>query len=252
MHTQTSNSNTIKQVSALLKQARHIAVLSGAGMSTESGIPDFRSAGGLWTRDMSLAEAVSIDYFRANPAEFWHTFKSIFSIKLVGNYQANQGHQFLQRLESQGKRVRILTQNIDGLHQRAGSRDVVELHGSLMKAVCPNCQSYYDLQYIREHPVPLCLKCKQVIKPDVVLYGEPVPHIDLAFSCAAEVDCLLVMGSSLEVSPVNFIPRISMDHQIPTVLINLSSTRMDRGFSHVIHAGIGASCEALLQEMNRA
>ena len=131
--------NKIQALAELLTHTNQVTVLTGAGMSTESGIPDFRSANGLWTKDMSLAEAVSIDYFLQDPPAFWRTFKSIFAIKIAGKYLPNEGHQFLAWLESIGKKVTILTQNIDGLHQRAGSSEVIELHGSLMSASCPSC-----------------------------------------------------------------------------------------------------------------
>lgn len=238
---------SISRLAELLAASQHIGVLSGAGMSTESGIPDFRSANGLWTRDMTLAEAVSIDYFQRDPAAFWQSYKQIFSIKLAGGYQPNDGHRFLAWLETQGKQVSVLTQNIDGLHHRAGSRDVTELHGTLMTAHCPSCGTTHGLDYLNRHDVPQCTVCGDVLKPDVVLYGEAVPHIEQALACAGKVDCLLVMGSSLEVSPVNYIPMVSSESGIPTALINLSPTRLDEVFTLRIQAGIGATCGALRQ-----
>jgi NAD-dependent SIR2 family protein deacetylase len=241
----------ISKLTSLLLNAQHIAVLTGAGMSTESGIPDFRSAGGLWTQNMSLVDVVNIEYFRADPVAFWKAFKSIFSIKLVGNYQPNQGHLFLAWLESIGKQVSVLTQNIDGLHQRAGSNKVVELHGSLMTASCPVCRKVHDLAYIKENNPPLCVECGLVLKPNVILYGEAVPHIEEAFLCARDADCLLVMGSSLEVSPVNYIPQISAQNDKPCVLINLSPTPLDDLFDDVIQAGIGTTCQRLQTAMKQ-
>jgi NAD-dependent SIR2 family protein deacetylase len=125
----------------------------------------------------------------------------------------------------------------------------MELHGTLMSAHCPACHTGHALDYINQHDVPLCGVCGDFLKPDVVLYGEAVPHIEKAIARAAEVDCLLVMGSSLEVSPVNYIPMVSAENGIPTALINLSSTRMDDLFTHVIYAGIGATCTTLRQVM---
>ncbi|WP_280954862.1 SIR2 family NAD-dependent protein deacylase [Paludibacterium denitrificans] len=109
---------TLQQLGRLLADAEHIAVLTGAGMSTESGIPDFRSADGLWSRDRSLADVVSINYFREQPEAFWQAFKDIFRIKLMRDYLPNDGHHFLAALEQAYKRVSVLTQNIDGLHHR--------------------------------------------------------------------------------------------------------------------------------------
>lgn len=234
--------SSLFHLAQLIDAADRITVLTGAGMSTESGIPDFRSANGLWSRDMSLAEAVSIEFYQRDPAAFWECFKSIFSIKLAGNYQPNHGHAFLAWLEQCGKQVTVLTQNIDGLHHRAGSSSVIELHGSLMTAHCPSCATAHSLDYINRETLPLCSVCADVLKPDVVLYGEAVPNIEKAMSCATEGDLLLVMGSSLEVAPVNYIPLLCAQHEIPAALINLSPTRMDEVFAISIRAGIGETC----------
>ena len=229
----------------LLDDAGRIAVLTGAGMSTESGIPDFRSANGVWSRDMSLAEAVSVDYFRRAPTAFWQAFRDIFRIKLVGDYQPNDGHLFLAALEASGKEVTILTQNIDGLHGRAGNRRVLEMHGTLLTASCPDCRTPHPLDYVQRHEVPVCRRCSTVLKPDVVLYGEAVPLIDVAFQAALNADLLLVMGSSLEVSPVNLIPVEAARAGIPCALINYTPTRFDALFDLCVHAGIGDTCRQL-------
>lgn len=240
-------SEQIHRLRQMLEQAETIVALTGAGMSTESGIPDFRSANGLWSRSMSLAEVVSIDYFRRDPEAFWQAFREIFRIKLIGDYQPNAGHQFLAELERQGKRVTVLTQNIDGLHSRAGSSQVLELHGSLLTASCPGCGTTHALDYILHHPLPICRLCHDVLKPDVVLYGEAVPLIDLAFDAALQADLLLVLGSSLEVSPVNLIPLEAARVGVATALINYTPTRMDHVFDLRIQGGIGEACRALAE-----
>ncbi|AXE29808.1 NAD-dependent protein deacylase [Chromobacterium phragmitis] len=229
----------------LVDGANRIAVLTGAGMSTESGIPDFRSANGLWSKDMSLAEAISIDYFRRDPAGFWRVFRDIFRIKLVGGYQPNAGHRYLAALEADGKEVTILTQNIDGLHGRAGNRRVLELHGTLLTASCPDCRAPHGLDYVQQHELPLCRRCGAALKPDVVLYGEAVPLIDVAFQAALNADLLLVMGSSLEVSPVNLIPVEAAQAGIPCALINYTPTRFDALFDLCVQGGIGETCGRL-------
>lgn len=240
-------SEQIHRLRQMLEQAETIVALTGAGMSTESGIPDFRSANGLWSRSMSLAEVVSIDYFRRDPEAFWQAFRDIFRIKLIGDYRPNAGHQFLAELEQQGKRVTVLTQNIDGLHARAGSSRVLELHGSLLTASCPGCGTTHALDYILHHPLPICRLCHDVLKPDVVLYGEAVPLIDLAFDAALQADLLLVLGSSLEVSPVNLIPLEAAQAGVATALINYTPTRMDHAFDLRIQGGIGETCRALAE-----
>ena len=235
----------IQRLATAIGQAGHIVVLSGAGMSTESGIPDFRSAKGLWQQGMALEELVSIDYFRRQPEAFWHSFKQLFHTKLLGNYQPNAGHVFLADLEAGGKSVTVLTQNIDGLHGVAGSRQVAELHGTLRTASCPSCGRQQGLDYINHHALPLCTHCMDVLKPDVVLYGEAVPLIDYAFEQALAADLLLVLGSSLEVAPVNLIPLEAARSGVMTALINYKPTRMDRVFDLTIQAGIGESCQQL-------
>lgn len=237
--------NNIEQLADMLANARRIAVLTGAGMSTESGIPDFRSANGLWAGNRRLEEVVSIDFFWQQPEAFWQAFKQIFHLKLLGGYEPNDGHRFLAELEQAGKDVTVLTQNIDGLHTRAGSQQVLELHGTLMTASCLSCGTLHQLDYILFHDVPLCRVCHDVIKPDVVLYGEAVPLIEPAFDAALMAEVLLVMGSSLEVSPVNIIPQECAQQGIPSALINLTPTRFDRLFDYVVHAGIGETCRAL-------
>ncbi|GAB7129656.1 sirtuin NAD-dependent deacetylase [Silvimonas sp. JCM 19000] len=239
---------THEHLSALahtIQQAQHIAVLSGAGMSTESGIPDFRSANGLFTRDRSFADVVNIDYFYADPAGFWAAFKEIFKLKLAGNYEPNGGHRFLAELEQGGKRVSVLTQNIDGLHHKAGSSEVLELHGTLVKATCLQCGTPHDLDYLQQYDVPQCRQCDEILKPDVVLYGEAVPLVEPAFELAVQADLMLVLGSSLEVGPVNLIPREARRAGVTCALINLEPTHLDYVFELLVHDRIGATCDKL-------
>ncbi|MGN7328241.1 NAD-dependent protein deacylase [Bacillus pumilus] len=230
-----------------LTQASHIMVLSGAGMSTESGIPDFRSTGGLWTEDTSRMEAMSRSYFLSNPHQFWPKFKELFQMKMSGAYEPNSGHTFLANLEKQGKHVDIFTQNIDGLHKKAGSQHVYELHGSIQTATCPSCHATYDLPYLLQEEVPVCLKasadgwtCGQVLKTDVVLFGDRVKHFDQVEKSLQKADLLLVMGTSLEVAPARYIPEdAAQNPSIFKVMMNLSETEYDPLFDLVFHERIG-------------
>lgn len=244
-HAPTDPNAALDTLAGWLAEARHIAVLTGAGMSTESGIPDFRSYQGRYTQHASLAEVLSIDYFQHNPAKFWQAFKEIFELKLVGNKQPNAGHRFLAWLETQGKTVSVLTQNIDGLHQRAGSREVVEVHGTLQRAVCPACGRMHDLAHVLASPLPRCLSCCTPLKPDVVLYGEAVSQFEAALLKVLDADVLLVLGSSLEVGPINLLPLEAHQHGIDCALINLDPTRLDRCFDLVFRAPIGQTAQAL-------
>lgn len=244
-HAPTDPNAALDTLAGWLAEARHIAVLTGAGMSTESGIPDFRSYQGRYTQHASLAEVLSIDYFQHNPTNFWQAFKEIFELKLVGNKQPNAGHRFLAWLETQGKTVSVLTQNIDGLHQRAGSREVVEVHGTLQRAVCPACGRMHDLAHVLASPLPRCLSCCTPLKPDVVLYGEAVSQFEAALLKVLDADVLLVLGSSLEVGPINLLPLEAHQHGIDCALINLDHTRLDRCFDLVFRAPIGQTAQAL-------
>ncbi|MBS4743734.1 NAD-dependent protein deacylase [Bacillus sp. FSL R5-0654] len=236
-----------------LSQASHITVLSGAGMSTESGIPDFRSTGGLWTEDTSRMEAMSRSYFLSNPHQFWPKFKELFQMKMSGEYEPNSGHTFLASLEQQGKHVDIFTQNIDGLHKKAGSQHVYELHGSIQTATCPSCQAEYDLPYLLKEEVPVCQRvssdgstCGRVLKTDVVLFGDMVKHLDQVETSLQKTDMLLVMGTSLEVAPARYIPEdAAHDPSIFMVMMNLSETEFDPLFDLVFHERIGDLVKAL-------
>ncbi|MFP5180900.1 NAD-dependent protein deacylase [Bacillus altitudinis] len=236
-----------------LSKASHITVLSGAGMSTESGIPDFRSTGGLWTEDTSRMEAMSRSYFLSHPHQFWPKFKELFQMKMSGEYEPNAGHAFLANLEKQGKRVDIFTQNIDGLHKKAGSQHVYELHGSIQTATCPSCESTYELPYLLQEEVPVCERissdgraCGRVLKTDVVLFGDMVKHFDQVEKSLQQTDMLLVMGTSLEVAPARYIPEDAAHHpSIFKVMMNLSETEFDPLFDLVFHERIGELVNAL-------
>ncbi len=236
-----------------ITQASHIMVLSGAGMSTESGIPDFRSTGGLWTEDTARMEAMSRSYFKSNPHQFWPKFKELFQMKMSGKYEPNSGHIFLANLEKQGKHVDIFTQNIDGLHKKAGSQHVYELHGSIQTATCPSCQATYELPYLLQEEVPVCLNvssdgrtCEQVLKTDVVLFGDMVKHFDQVEKSLQQADLLLVMGTSLEVAPARYIPEdAAQNPSLFKVMMNLSETEYDSLFDLVFHERIGDLVKAL-------
>lgn len=232
-------------LAGLLLNARRIVAMTGAGMSTESGIPDFRSYNGLWTRDRSLADVVSIDYFERDPVAFWAAFKDIFRIKLAADYQPNSGHLFLAWLEAQGRDVTVVTQNIDGLHSRAGSSKVIEVHGTLHRHVCPSCGTVHDLAWVHSHELPECRQCGDVLKPDVVLYGEAVHRFDEAHRAALAADLFIVMGSSLEVGPVNRLPLEAARAGIPTAIVNLDPTSFDAIFDVQLRARIGDTVTVL-------
>ncbi|WP_027409416.1 NAD-dependent protein deacylase [Anoxybacteroides tepidamans] len=243
----------MKELAKQIANASTITVLTGAGMSTESGIPDFRSNNGIYAQEKNVEHYLSEHYFTKDPVDFWRRFKRIFSLKLMGSFSPNMGHFFLRELEERGKRVIVLTQNIDGLHTKAGSTNVIELHGTLQTATCPACGEKYDLSFINSHDVPSCQKktCGEFLKPDVVLFGGIVPKIDEAFETAAKSELLLAMGTSLEVMPVNHIPFYVSSESPDTykAIINKTPTRMDHIFDLAIHSGIGDTVAKLRSYM---
>lgn len=207
--------------------ARHAVVLTGAGISTESGIPDFRSPGtGLWER-MDPMETLSARAFWENPARFYRVAAETWLPPLL-EARPNAAHQVLARLEAAGVVKCVITQNIDGLHHKAGSRRVLEVHGHLRWAKCTRCGRRYDLeavlrQLLDSNVGPYC-PCGGPIKPMVVLFGDPMPPaFEEALAESARCDLMVVVGSSLTVDPANALPVLA-----PRVIINnLQPTPMD-------------------------
>lgn len=230
--------------------SRRLVVMTGAGISTESGIPDFRSYNGRYTRDCSLPEVLSIDYFHRDPVSFWAAFKDIFQLKLSAGHVPNDGHRLLAALERGGRQVTVVTQNVDGLHGRAGSSHVVEVHGTVDRALCPNCGAAHDLEWINAHPLPECSRCGDILKPDVVLYGEAVERMDEALAALPGSDLLLVMGSSLEVGPINQLPMFARRTGVRTALVNLGPTQFESAFDLRLTDRIGPVAQALAARLN--
>lgn len=213
-----------------ISQAEKIAVLTGAGMSTESGIPDFRSSEGLYSREsqqgIPLEEVLSRRFFADHPKQFYRFYKDKL---LHPKAEPNAGHFFLSKLEKLGKDVTIITQNIDGLHQKAGSQKVLELHGCT-KRVVDQSGNTYPTERVTEHPDRWLVDDKWV-RPDIVLYGETLPMQVISDSSEAirQADCLLVMGTSLNVYPAAGLIFDYMGEE--SVLVNKEPTPMDHFFS---------------------
>ncbi|MBX6352956.1 MAG: NAD-dependent protein deacylase [Thermoflavifilum sp.] len=238
-------STEIEELARLLQNSGRIMVLTGAGMSTESGIPDFRSENGVW-QDHTLLEAMSDEYLRRYPEAFWPRFKSVFLRPEYVQAEPNMGHLALAALEQLGKPVSIYTQNVDGLHQKAGSRRVFEVHGSAKRAYCPVCGAVYGLDHVLREDVPRChaftMKggdCDHILYPDTVLFGQPVRHYERALLAARECDLLLVIGSSLTVEPVASLPGWIDRQRTRLAIINLDETPYDDVADLVIHAKVG-------------
>lgn len=215
----------------IIKNSNHIIVFSGAGISTESGIDDFRSPGGLWER-YDPGTYASYQYFLQDPSLFWTMHKEVED--LVGTADPNQAHLCIAELEKMGKVKAIITQNIDMLHQKAGSgkfgAKIYQLHGEYGKLHCVRCNKEFKYDEIDTKNVeyPVC-ECSGYIKPKVVLFGESLPYgvLEGAMDECRDADCLIVVGSSLLISPANFMPSIAKQYGAQLIFINRENTIMD-------------------------
>ena len=249
--------NEIYMLSSLIEKSKTITILTGAGVSTESGIPDFRSTDGLWTADYSRTEIISKSFFNYKPKIFWKYYKEIFQIKLMGDYNPNSTHLFLKYLEDLGKDIRIFTQNVDRLHQKAGSSKVYEMHGNIHTATCPKCKTQYEREYILSEEIPRCNRtnskgnpCGFILKPDVVLFGDTVKHYQECLESIYDSQLFLVLGTSLEVYPVNQLPKyVSNASDIKKVLINKDQTEMDHYFNLRIYDRLSNVWEQIKEGM---
>ena len=231
----------IKKLSEIIKNSNNIVFFGGAGVSTESGIPDFRSANGLWSEKLKInltpEQLVSHTMFIKYPEEFFKFYKE----KLIyPNAKPNAAHIALAKLEKMGKLKAIVTQNIDGLHQLAGSKNVYELHGSVLRNYCMNCHAFYDEKFILESKgIPTCTKCGGIVKPDVVLYEEGLDNdiINGAVRAISQADTLIIGGTSLVVYPAAGL--IDYFRGKNLILINKSSTSADSKATLIINDAIG-------------
>ena len=229
----------------LVRERQPCVVLTGAGISTESGIPDFRSAGGIWAR-YDPAEVAHVDALRRDPGQVWEFYA--LRLDALAQAEPNEGHRALAELERRGWIRAVVTQNVDGLHQRAGSRDVVEVHGSLREAECSRCGVRVPMgDAVASLPLPPCPECGEILKPGVVMFGEllPVGAIERAQALAAEAGLLLVVGSSLEVQPIASLPGETLAAGGALAIVNRGGTPWDSRAELVLDAGAGETLSAL-------
>ena len=228
-----------------IKLSSHIVFFGGAGVSTESGIPDFRSETGVYKARSQFGvppeEIISLPFFERNPDIFYDYYKNNL---IYRDAQPNAAHLALGRLEVSGKLKAVVTQNIDGLHQKGGSKNVIEVHGSVLRNNCMKCGAFYDVDYILDHKncenhVPKCKKCGGKIKPDVVLYQESLDTdvLTRAVNAISNADLLIVGGTSLVVYPAAGFINYFKGNKL--VLINKSETSYDRKADIIIHDSIG-------------
>jgi NAD-dependent deacetylase len=243
---------TVERLAQLVEAARPCVVLTGAGVSTESGIPDFRSPTGIWAR-YDPREYATIDAFEAHPEKVWEFYTLRY--RALTEAQPNEAHRALAELEDRGFVSAIVTQNIDLLHERAGSRDVIEVHGSIRECVCLACGARYGLEEVlgmlESAPVPRCTSCGAILKPGVVMFGELLDagSIERAFQLARETKLLLVVGSTLEVQPVAGLPWETVTAGGEVAIVNLGPTAFDARAALKVDGKAGETLRALTRAL---
>ncbi|HEV2902981.1 MAG TPA: NAD-dependent deacylase [Gaiellaceae bacterium] len=243
----------VVRLAELFRQRGPAIVLTGAGISTESGIPDFRSPTGVWAQ-YDPAEYATIKAFRADPVKVW----SFYSLRLrvLVEAEPNAGHRALADLERAGHVSAVVTQNIDGLHGRAGSRDVTEVHGSIRSSTCLGCGASYGLDELLEllddAEAPACRRCGAIVKPDVVMFGELMPEaaIDRAYELARSTGLMLVVGSALEVWPVSQLPEETRAAGGAVAIVNKGPTSYDGLAAVKCDGAAGETLGALVGELS--
>jgi NAD-dependent deacetylase len=220
----------------IIRRHPRVVALTGAGISVESGVPSFRGVGGLWDRYDPL-EYAHIQAFRRNPAKVWQLL--IEMDETISRARPNPAHLALAELEARGKLRGIITQNVDNLHQAAGSRRVVEFHGNAMHFSCDSCRTHYPRESLDFSHPPLYCHCGGLIRPDVVFFGEPIPAAAQteAQELAQHCDLLLVIGTSGEVAPASYIPAMAREWNALIVENNLEPTRLTYTLAHHFLAG---------------
>jgi NAD-dependent deacetylase len=252
MQTLESRTMSVAELAALIEERRPFVALTGAGISTESGVPDFRSPTGIWAQFNPL-EYASIDAFRSDPEKVWRFYAPRLS--MLTQAQPNDAHRSLAELERRGFLRAIVTQNIDLLHERAGSREVVEVHGSIRTSTCPGCASTYALAEVlallQTQPAPACGSCGAIVKPDVVFFGELLPPaaIERAFELAREAALMVVVGSTLEVHPVAGLPLETLGAGGALAIVNRGPTALDGVATLKVDAGAGETLSAVARRL---
>ena len=244
----------LRCASDIIRGSRRAVVLTGAGISTPSGIPDFRSPdSGLWEH-FDPFEVASLTSFRHNPADFYQWMRGLASLILEA--KPNPAHFSLAKLQQLGYIQTIITQNIDNLHQRAGSQNVLEVHGSIETMTCTGCyqsvkaRDYIEI-YLNRAEMPLCPGCGAVLKPDLVLMGEQLPAKTWlqAVQASKQCDLMIVAGSSLEVLPVAGLPMRALENGARLILINYSPTYLDMRADVVFHEDVAGIFPLIVEQV---
>ena len=230
-----------EKLAGLIRQSEKIAVLTGAGISTSAGIPDFRGPDGLYSRkDIDAEKLFDINYFHYNPNLFYEAIPEFY--EGCENADPTAGHAFIKKLEDHNKLFLLVTQNIDGLHEKAGNTEVINIHGNFKKFICTKCTAEFPANdaikaSIKASRIPICPKCGGTMKPTVVFFGEPVIGFEEASSRIQKADLFIAIGSTLMVNPAAMLPQY-LSHDAAFVIINKGKTPYDSIADLIIHEDI--------------
>ncbi|MCD6559686.1 MAG: NAD-dependent deacylase [Palaeococcus sp.] len=245
----------IEEAAKLIAHSRFLIAFTGAGISAESGIPTFRGHGGLW-ENYRVEEVATPEAFRRNPSLVWDFYK--MRIRKMKDAKPNKAHLALAELEKMGILKAVITQNIDDLHRRAGSENVIELHGNIYRVKCTSCDYRENLkesgrldEFLDEDELPGCPKCGSLLRPDVVWFGEPLPEqaLDEAFNLARRADLCLVIGTSAQVFPAAYIPMLVKDEGGRIIEINPDNTGITHLADIILRGKAGEIMDGLLEKI---
>ena len=251
---QMAEDQKLNKFADILDSSKYVVFLGGAGVSTESGIPDFRSKNGLYHRKNKKFSAykpeylLSYDCLKHKPEIFFDYYRNNLDARAV---EPNPAHFKLAEMEERGQLIGVVTQNIDGLHQKAGSKNVQEIHGSIWRNYCVSCGAEYDENYIfdSKEKIPVCEKCGKMVRPDVTLYGEFLPEeaYQNAINMMNSADCLIIGGTSLEVGSAAQLAH--MYHGRSLIIINKTKTKLEGKADIVVHDSIGTVLKSVTELM---
>jgi len=255
-HPSINSPDLYEQAAAILNRSRYAVALTGAGISTPSGIPDFRSpTSGLWAHHDPMMVA-SLHGFRLKPKDFFEWIRPL--ARTISRAEPNPAHTALAQMEEIGIIKAVITQNVDVLHTRAGSKHVLELHGHMREATCVACFRIWPTEifletFIETGEIPHCPDCGGILKPNVILYGEQLPMKTLreAEQATRMCDVMLVVGSSLEVSPAADLPLTALDHGAQLIMVDYEQTYIDGRASVVIHDDAAFVLPRLLEQLDK-
>ena len=238
----------MKEAAKEIKEGKFVVALTGAGISTESGIPDFRSKNGLWSK-YDINEYGYLDSFLRNPKKVWKMIADMISS--FGKSNPNAAHYTLAEMEKMHILKAVITQNIDNLHQEAGSKNVVELHGNYRRLTCMSCRKKYGIEEISLEMLPPRCKCNGIIKPDIVFFGETLPKDALikAFDLINKCDVMLVIGTSCVVSPAAELPVIAKQNGATIIEINMEDSMISHIVDYKLQGKAGEILPKLLNEI---